>query len=165
MRIALAGYSRRAYVNTMTSTPPLPSNVQEMIDDFAYLDDWEDRYMHVIEMGRALAPMALIDKNPQTKVKGCVSQVWLRVDLETGPDGAVRLNYQGDSDAHIVKGLVAIVLQMVSGRTAREITALNAPDIIARLGLSEHLSPQRSNGLSAMIARIERDTAGVEQGL
>jgi len=130
----------------------LPDNITEMIDDFAFLTDWEDRYMHVIDLGKALAPLTDAEKSPANKVKGCVSQVWL-VSERQGD----RLMYRGDSDAHIVKGLVAIALEIFSGRTAADITAIDAGEILARLGLQEHLSPQRSNGLNAMIARIKAE--------
>jgi len=131
-----------------------PANIQDMIDDFAFLDDWEDRYMHVIDLGKGLAPLpdgAQIDAN---KVKGCASQVWL-VSEKTGDIWT----FSGDSDAHIVKGLVAIVLEIFSGRSAAEINALDANDILSKLGLSEHLSAQRSNGLAAMIGRIKGEAA------
>jgi len=128
-------------------------NVVEMLEDFSFLDDWEDRYTHVIEMGKALASILPEEKNEFTKVKGCVSQVWLVVQKSNGTPST--LNFRGDSDAHIVKGLVAIVLEIFSGRTAKEILEINAGEILSKLGLAEHLSPQRSNGLNAMIARIQ----------
>ncbi len=133
----------------------MPQNIQDMIDDFSFLDDWEDRYMHVIELGKALAPLTDADRNAQTKVNGCVSQVWLVRQIK---DGNI-LRYSGDSDAHIVKGLVAVVLTIFSGRTAQEITDIDAAAILSGLGLEEHLTPQRSNGLHAMIGRIKRDAA------
>jgi len=127
-------------------------SIQDMIDDFSFLDDWEDRYMHVIEMGKALPPMAEKDKTPKSKVKGCVSQVWLKVDAQDG-----KLYFRGDSDAHIVKGLVAIAFIIFSGRSAKDIIDIDALAILEKLGLTEHLSPQRSNGLHAMIARIKQE--------
>lgn len=129
-----------------------PSNIQDMIDDFTFLTDWEDRYTHVIDLGRALPPLDESEKTADVKVKGCVSQVWLVTDKNKST-GA--LTFRGDSDAHIVKGLVAVVLTIFSGRTPQEITALNAEPILGELGLAEHLSPQRSNGLRAMIERIK----------
>ena len=129
-------------------------NIQNLIDDFSFLDDWEDRYMHVIELGKSLAPLSDAEKNDTTKVKGCVSQVWLVKEF-----GADTLTYRGDSDAHIVKGLVAVVLQLFSGRSPQNILDIDAADILAQLGLAEHLSPQRSNGLNAMIGRIKNDAA------
>ena len=130
-----------------------------MIDDFAFLDDWEERYMHVIELGKALPPLSESEKTELTKVKGCVSQVWLVTEKDESSPPLITL--RGDSDAHIVKGLVAIVLQIFSGRSAQEILAIDAQDILAQLGLAEHLSPQRSNGLHAMIARIKRDAGAL----
>lgn len=131
-----------------------PANIQDMIDDFAFLDDWEDRYMHVIDLGKGLPPLPSGTQTDQNKVKGCASQVWL-VSEKTGDIWT----FSGDSDAHIVKGLVAIVLEIFSGRSAAQITALDANDILSKLGLSEHLSAQRSNGLAAMIGRIKAEAA------
>ena len=132
----------------------LPHDIQDMIDDFAFLDDWEDRYMHVIDMGKQLNPLSPEEKSETNKVKGCVSQVWLvtEADKATG-----KLTFRGDSDAHIVKGLVAIVLQLYSERTPDTILAIDAEPILRELGLAEHLSIQRSNGLRAMIDRIRQE--------
>lgn len=131
-----------------------PTNIQDMIDDFAFLDDWEDRYMHVIDLGKGLAPLADTDRTEANKVKGCASQVWLVSDETAGI-----WTFSGDSDAHIVKGLVAITLEIFSGRSAAQIAALDANAILAQLGLAEHLSAQRSNGLAAMIGRIKAEAA------
>lgn len=131
-----------------------PENIQDMIDDFQFLDDWEDRYMHVIDMGKSLPPITDADRNDANKVKGCASQVWLVSDRD-----ADTLTFAGDSDAHIVKGLVAIVLEIYSGRTPKQIASLDANDILAKLGLAEHLSAQRANGLAAMIGRIQLEAA------
>jgi cysteine desulfuration protein SufE len=135
----------------------LAQNIQDMLEDFSFLDDWEDRYVHVIEMGKNLEPLSDDEKNERTKVKGCVSQVWLVT--ETSSDNPPCLRFRGDSDAHIVKGLVAIVLEIFSGRTQQEILDIDAAAILGKLGLAEHLSPQRSNGLNAMIARIRQEAA------
>ena len=131
-----------------------PTNIQDMIDDFAFLDDWEDRYMHVIDLGKGLPPLLDTDKTDANKVKGCASQVWLVSQRKNGI-----WTFSGDSDAHIVKGLVAIVLEIFSGRSAAEIAALDANDILSKLGLAEHLSAQRSNGLASMIGRIKSEAA------
>lgn len=130
----------------------LPQNVQDMIEDFAFLTDWEDRYTHVIDMGKSLAPLSPQERVDANKVKGCVSQVWLVTELD---QDTKTLSFRGDSDAHIVKGLVAVVLQLYDNRTPCEVLAMEATPILAQLGLSEHLSPQRSNGLKAMIERIK----------
>lgn len=132
-----------------------PQNIQDMIDDFAFLDDWEDRYTHVIEMGKALPPLSEVEHSADNKVNGCVSQVWLVTHMSD--DTPSILSYRGDSDAHIVKGLVAIVIQIFSDLSAQEIAAIDAKAILTQLGLSEHLSMQRSNGLNAMITRIQND--------
>ena len=110
--------------------------------------------MHVIDLGKGLPPLPVEQKTDANKVKGCASQVW----LVSARDGTL-WNFTGDSDAHIVKGLVAIVLEIFSGRTEEEITALDANDILSRLGLAEHLSAQRSNGLASMISRIKAEAA------
>ena len=136
----------------MTDAHTWPDNVNDMVEDFTFLDDWEDRYMHVIDMGKALPPLIANEKSDVNKVKGCVSQVWLITEKKDG-----KLSFRGDSDAHIVKGLVAIVLQIYSGRTPTEIQTLDAEPILMELGLAEHLSPQRSNGLRAMILRIKQE--------
>lgn len=136
-----------------------PDAVQNMIDDFSFLEDWEDRYTHVIEMGKALPSLIDAERCDVNKVNGCVSQVWLvtKIEAEGKPDASSILRYRGDSDAHIVKGLVAIVIEIFSGQTAQQISAMNAPKILQDLGLSEHLSSQRSNGLVSMINRIQQD--------
>lgn len=123
-----------------------------MIDDFAFLDDWEDRYTHVIEMGKALPILSEAEHNSKNKVNGCVSQVWLVSQKENNT-----LTYRGDSDAHIVKGLVAIVINIFSGLSPQDTVKMDAKKILDQLGLSEHLSMQRSNGLNAMITRIQND--------
>jgi cysteine desulfuration protein SufE len=125
-------------------------------DDFELLDDWEDRYRYVIELGRGLAPFDESDRTEANKVRGCASQVWLATRIEAGPDGP-RLSISGDSDAHIVKGLIAVLLSLVDGRRADEILAVDAHKAFAALGLAEHLTPQRSNGFAAMVARVRLD--------
>lgn len=139
-------------ISNASTESGLPENIQEMIEDFAFLEDWEDRYTHVIDMGKRLAPLDAAERNPATKVNGCVSQVWLVSEFEGG-----LLTFRGDSDAHIVKGLVAVTLAIFSGRRPQAILALDAPAILEKLDLAEHLSPQRSNGLKAMIARIKSE--------
>ena len=132
-----------------------PAHIQELIDDFEFMDDWEERYMHVIDLGKDLKALTPDEHNDDTRVKGCVSQVWLVKDQD--PEASDRLFYRGDSDAHIVKGLVAIMIHIFSGQSAETILEINIEDIMKRLGLSEHLSLQRSNGLKAMIGRIQQD--------
>ncbi len=130
--------------------------IQDLIDDFSYLDDWEDRYKYVIELGKKLSPLSEAEHNDSTKVLGCVSQVWLVCDQG---EGATHLTFRGASDALIVSGLIAILLEMYSGATAKEILDIDAPAMFQQLGLNEHLSPQRSNGLHAMVSRIRKDAA------
>ncbi|PLW76978.1 SufE family protein [Cohaesibacter celericrescens] len=131
-------------------------SIDEIIDNFSYIDDWEERYRYVIELGRdlkGLSPEAMTEAN---KVQGCVSQVWLTTELSGDSDNPT-LIFQGDSDAHIVKGLVAIALITFSGKSAKEILATDADAIFNKIGLHDHLTPQRSNGLQAMIGRIKTD--------
>jgi cysteine desulfuration protein SufE len=135
--------------------------IERISDDFDMLDDWEERYRYIIELGRDLEPLAADDHNEANRVKGCASQVWLRTQPE--PNGT--LHFVGDSDAHIVKGLIAITLALFSDRKPTEILATDAGETYRRLGLSEHLTPQRSNGVRAMVERIKADAraaAGVE---
>jgi len=134
-------------------------SIHDLIEDFAYLDDWEDRYRYVIELGKGLAPLPDADHNDENKVKGCVSQVWLTTHVSADGGGNPVLTFIGDSDAHIVRGLIAIVLELYSGKPASEIVTTDPGDVFHRIGLDEHLSPQRSNGLHAMVQRIQRDAA------
>jgi cysteine desulfuration protein SufE len=133
----------------------MADSIQAIRDDFAFLDEWEDRYRYVIDLGAALPPFPDTARTDVHKVPGCVSQVWLTTDVGDGPDPVIR--FQGDSDAHIVRGLVAIMLALFSGRRASEILAEDAEAVLRELGLDEHLSPQRANGLRSMVRRIKRD--------
>jgi cysteine desulfuration protein SufE len=130
--------------------------IEDLIDDFAFLDDWEDRYRYVIELGRELPEMDEADKNAGTKVHGCASQVWLVTDKSGDAQNPV-LTFKGDSDALIVKGLIAILLRLYSGKPAREIAGIDAMAVLGEIQLQENLSRQRSNGLASMVARIQRD--------
>ena len=138
------------------STPP----IDQIFDDFEFIEDWEERYRYVIELGRTLEPLPDDARNDRNKVQGCVSQVWLET-LPLGPGG--ELSFRGDSDAIIVRGLIAILFALYSGRTAREILDTDAEAAFGRLGLKEHLTPQRSNGLAAMVARVKRDAAAAAE--
>jgi cysteine desulfuration protein SufE len=136
---------------------------EDIAETFALLDDWEERYGHVIELGRTLEPLNEAERIPETKVQGCASQVWLVPSLQgQGRDAVFR--FRGDSDAMIVKGLIAVLHALYAGQTVSEVLAVDAPAELARLGLDTHLSSQRSNGLRAMVARIralaERAAAG-----
>ncbi|WP_293675759.1 SufE family protein [uncultured Phenylobacterium sp.] len=129
----------------------------ELKDEFDFLGDWEERYRYVIEMGRGLAPLSAAEQTEPYKVRGCASQVWLVT--EAGPDGT--LTFRGDSDAHIVRGLIAILLRLYSGRTPAEILSFDAKAAFEALGLTGALSSQRSNGLASMVGRIRRDAQAV----
>ena len=132
-------------------------SINEIIDNFALLDEWDDRYRYVIELGRTLTPLAERDRSDANKVQGCVSQVWLATAVQPNGAGGPVLNFTGDSDAHIVRGLIAILFAMFSGRHARDILASDAVGTFERLGLREHLTPQRSNGFRSMVERIRSD--------
>jgi cysteine desulfuration protein SufE len=125
---------------------------EEIAENFAFLDDWEDRYGYVIELGKAMPPLPDALKGPETKVEGCASQVWIAPRVEEGPPR--RLHFDGDSDAMIVRGLIAILRALYSGRTVEEIRAIDPEAELGRLSLRDHLSSQRSNGLKAMVARL-----------
>jgi cysteine desulfuration protein SufE len=127
--------------------------LQAVKDDFALLDDWEERYRYIIDLGRTLEPMPDALKTAASKVQGCASQVWI-VALRRTRDGKEIIHFIGDSDALIVKGLIALVFMLYSDRPAREIANEDASVLLAELGLKEHLTPQRSNGLVSMINRI-----------
>ena len=129
--------------------------------DFAFLDDWEDRYRYVIELGRGLPPLLEAYRTHRYKVRGCVSQVWLATEEERGADGAAVLRFQGDSDAHIVRGLIAILFAIYSGKTADDVLVTDGQAIFAELGLKEHLTPQRSNGFAAKLERIRSDAGAM----
>lgn len=138
------------------------TTVEQLIEDFAFLDDWEDRYRHVIELGRDLPPLPEADHNAASKVMGCASQVWITSQVSGDPSNPL-LHFTGDSDALIVKGLIAIAFLMYSGRTAQQILATDSAAILAKLGLSDHLTPQRSNGFRSMIERIRSDARAALQ--
>lgn len=123
---------------------------EEIAEDFEFLDDWEDRYRHVIEMGKAMAPLEDAFRVPATKVDGCASQVWMVPQVKDGI-----YSFRGDSDAMIVRGLIAVIAALYNGLTVDEVQAVDAHAELARLGLNEHLSSQRSNGVRAMIERVK----------
>ena len=131
--------------------------IEEIIDNFALLDDWDDRYRYVIELGRALTPLPEGARSDANKVQGCASQVWLGTHVRPDGAGGPMLSFVGDSDAHIVRGLIAILLATYSGRTAKHILATDAVKLFEGLGLKEHLTPQRSNGFRSMVERIHTD--------
>jgi cysteine desulfuration protein SufE len=130
--------------------------IDDIRDNFALLDDWDDRYRYVIELGRTLTPMPEDEHSAANKVQGCASQVWLSKQIARAGDEPV-LTYLGDSDAHIVRGLIAILLTLFSGRTPQQILAMDAVAVFDEFGFREHLTPQRSNGLRSMIERIRTD--------
>ena len=137
----------------LEEAPALPA-IEAIEDDFSILSDWDDRYRYIIELGRTLEPLAEAERNGATKVSGCVSQVWIVHEKRGG-----LLHFRGDSDSTLVKGLVAIALALFSGKPPADILAIDAFKTFQALGLESHLTPQRSNGVRAMIGRIKADAA------
>jgi cysteine desulfuration protein SufE len=150
----------RPYIGTTRNNTRAAMTIEEIRDNFALLDDWDDRYRYVIELGRMLDPMPDVEHSTANKVQGCASQVWLSRQLRRSDGDEPVLSYLGDSDAHIVRGLIAILLTLYSGRTSREILSTDAVAVFDELGFREHLTPQRSNGLRAMVERIRADARG-----
>jgi cysteine desulfuration protein SufE len=142
----------------MSGTSPEPmTTLDEIIENFSLLEEWDDRYRYVIELGRNLAPLSEHDHTDANKVQGCASQVWLATTVRPDGQGGPVLTFCGDSDAHIVRGLIAILFAMFSGRRASEILSADAIALFEQLGLREHLTPQRSNGFRSMVERIRAD--------
>jgi cysteine desulfuration protein SufE len=133
-------------------------SIQSILDDFTVIDDWDERYRYIIELGRKMAPLPDAARTDAVKVRGCASQVWLISTRESG-----KLMFVGDSDAHIVRGLIAIVLALYNGKTPEEILGIDAKATLHQLGLDTHLSQQRSNGLFAMVERIRADARAASQ--
>ncbi len=129
----------------------IETSIEEIVENFSLLDDWEDRYGYLIELGKALKPLTEAEMNDTNKVRGCVSQVWLVSAQENG-----KIHFRGASDAHIVSGLVAIALSIFSGKTPREVLDTDEQPLFHEVGLQEHLTPQRSNGLKSMVQTIKR---------
>jgi cysteine desulfuration protein SufE len=140
------------------------STIDSIREDFASLDDWEDRYRYVIELGHALEPLSQEAHNDLTKVRGCVSQVWLDCEARTNAEGEKILHYRGDSDSHLVRGLIAISIALFSDRTPGQILSVDAKAAFRELGLEQHLTPQRSNGVRAMVDRIRADATSLPLG-
>ena len=133
------------------------TGIEEIVENFGLLDEWDDRYRYVIELGRTLTPLpdeAHVDAN---KVQGCASQVWLVTDVKPNGASGPILTFQGDSDAHIVRGLIAILFALYSGKSARDILVIDSLALFDRIGLRENLTPQRSNGLRSMVERIRAE--------
>lgn len=132
-------------------------SLEEILDNFAYLDDWDDKYRYLIELGRMLEPLSEEARTEANKVRGCASQVWLTSSALNGAFNVPVLVFRGDSDAHIVRGLIALALAIYSGKQATDILGTDAFPIFDQLGLAGHLTPQRSNGLRSMVDRIKND--------
>jgi cysteine desulfuration protein SufE len=132
-------------------------DIDEIVGNFTVLDDWDDRYRYLIELGRELAPLSEAARSDANKVQGCASQVWLDTTVRPNGAGGPVLNFAGDSDAHIVRGLIAILFAIYSGKSAREILSVDAIKLFEGMGLREHLTPQRSNGFRSMVDRMRSD--------
>src|ERR1043166_559822 len=135
----------------------MTATIDEIIDNFSLLDEWDDRYRYVIELGRTLAPLPEEVRNAENKVQGCASQVWLGTTVRPNGAAGPTLSFVGDSDAHIVRGLIAILFALYSGKPAREILNTDAIALFEKLALREHLTPQRSNGFRSLVERIRSD--------
>lgn len=135
--------------------------ISEILSNFEFLDDWDDRYRYVIELGRELEGLSPEDRTSTNKVQGCVSQVWLLTKTETDNNGELRLYFKGDSDAHIVRGLIGIIIALFNGKTPAEILTINLESIFEQIGLRDHLTRQRSDGLTSMVKRVYDDAKRV----
>jgi cysteine desulfuration protein SufE len=146
----------------MTEAAATDTRVEELIENFTFLDDWEERFRYLIDLGRKLEPMDESLKSEASKVRGCTSQVWIVDEVKPGPP--TTLHFVADSDAHIVKGLIAVLLGIYDGRTPQDILAIDIKRALDQLGLEQHLSPNRANGLFSMVERIRalaaREAAG-----
>ena len=131
--------------------------IDEIVENFALLEEWDDRYRYLIELGRALPPLPDAARNDGNKVQGCASQVWLATSIKPNGSAGPVLTFVGDSDAHIVRGLIAVLFALYSGKNAKDILATDAVALFEQLGLRDHLTPQRSNGFRSMVERIRRD--------
>lgn len=136
----------------------MPAPLEDILETFDLLDSWEDRYRYLIDLGRGLPPLDPGERNDANKVPGCASQVWLVTVPESGTADR-RITFKGESDAHIVQGLIALLLALYSGKSAEDILKTDASEIFRQVGLSEHLTPQRSNGVRSMVERIKRDAS------
>ncbi|MBD8893531.1 SufE family protein [Roseibium litorale] len=139
----------------------MTTSLDDILESFDFLDDWEDRYKYLIDLGKELPGLPEAEKTEANKVRGCVSQVWLVTETSKDSEGRPVLTFRGDSDALIVQGLVAIVLALYSGKTAADVLETDVDALFNRLGLKEHLTPQRSNGLKSMVGRIRADAERV----
>jgi cysteine desulfuration protein SufE len=133
------------------------SSIDEIIENFDLLEEWDDRYRYLIELGRTLPPLPESARSDANKVQGCASQVWLSTTVKPNGSTGPVLAFDGDSDAHIVRGLIAILFALYSGKGAKDILSTDAIALFEKLGLRDHLTPQRSNGFRSMVDRIRRD--------
>ncbi len=139
-------------------------DIEEIIDNFSTLDVWDDRYRYLIELGRELPPLPMAAHSDANKVQGCASQVWLDTKVRPNGAGGPTLTFAGDSDAHIVRGLIAILFAIFSGKPAKDILSTDALSLFEQMGLREHLTPQRSNGFRSMVERIRSDARAALKG-
>lgn len=140
------------------------ADIEEILDNFSVLDDWDDRYRYLIELGRELPPLPQAAHSEANKVHGCASQVWLDTHVRPNGAGGPVLTFEGDSDAHIVRGLIAVLFAVFSGRSAKDILSVDAIALFEKMGLREHLTPQRSNGFRSMVERIRTEARAALAG-
>jgi cysteine desulfuration protein SufE len=138
-------------------------SINEIVENFSLLEEWDDRYRYLIELGRALPPLPDTARTDANKVQGCASQVWLATSIKPNGAAGPLLDFEGDSDAHIVRGLIAILFALFSGKGAKDILSTDAVALFEKLGLREHLTPQRSNGFRSMVERIRSDARAALQ--
>jgi cysteine desulfuration protein SufE len=138
--------------------------VKEIVENFDLMEEWDDRYRYLIELGRALPPLPNGARNDANKVRGCASQVWLATSVKPNGANGPMLSFAGDSDAHIVRGLIAVLFALYSGKNAKDILSTDAVALFEKLGLREHLTPQRSNGFRSMVERIRKDASAALAG-
>ena len=141
------------------------ASIDEITENFGLMEEWDDRYRYLIELGRALPPLPDAARNDANKVQGCASQVWLATSIKPNGSTGPVLTFEGDSDAHIVRGLIAVLFALFSGKGAKDILSTDAIKLFEKLGLREHLTPQRSNGFRSMVERIRRDASAALAGV
>lgn len=137
--------------------------LKQIIENFEFIDEWEERYRYLIELGNELPPFPEEERTPENNVAGCTSQVWFSSSPYTDSTGKKRLHITGDSDSHIVRGLIAVLLAITSDQTVENILSTDPQEVFGRIGLKEHLTTQRSNGLAAMIGRIRADAQAIHE--
>lgn len=139
-------------------------DTDELVENFALFDDWEERYKYLIDLGRDMPPLDDAEKTEANRVYGCTSTVWLVIEPVRDDNGSLRVTFRGESDAHIVNGLIAVLRIIYGGRTVEDAAGLDVAGIFEQLGLESHLSPNRRSGFFAMVERIRNTAAALASG-